>query len=136
MQRALQVLPFLFVAPMAALADEAPNPAIQAVIGDQIAAFQKDDFATAFTFASPTIQGMFQTSDSFGAMVRTGYPMVWHPGAVKYLQLRDVAGGLWQRVMVTDPAGRLWMLDYRMVQVGGAWRIDAVQILPQQGLGA
>ncbi|MBI1219302.1 MAG: DUF4864 domain-containing protein [Rhodobacteraceae bacterium] len=119
-----------------ALADEVENPAIEAVIGDQIAALRADDFAKAFSFASPMIQEMFGTPENFGEMVKQGYPMVWHPSGVKYLALRDVAGGLWQRIMVTDAGGRVWMLDYRMVQVDGAWRIDGVQILPAQGVGA
>ena len=127
---------FLAVAALPALADEAENPDIEAVIGDQIAALRADDFATAFTYASPMIQGMFGTPETFGEMVKQGYPMVWHPAGVTYLQLREVAGGLWQRIMVTDASGRVWMLDYRMVQVDGAWRIDGVQILPAQGVGA
>ncbi len=118
------------------LADEAPNPTIQAVIGDQIEAMKADDFAKAFTFASPTIKGMFGTSEHFGDMVKTGYPMVWHPSSVRYLALRDVAGGLWQRVMVTDSTGHAFMLDYQMVQIEGVWKINAVQILPAQGVGA
>lgn len=127
---------FLAVWGLSALADEAENPAIETVIGDQIAALKADDFAKAFTFASPAIQGMFGTPDNFGAMVKQGYPMVWHPAGVKYLQLRNVADGLWQRIMVTDASGQVWLLDYRMVQVNGAWRIDGVQILPAQGVGA
>jgi hypothetical protein len=127
---------FLAASALSALADEAENPAIEAVIGDQIAALKADDFAKAFTYASPMIQGMFGTPETFGEMVKQGYPMVWHPAGVKYLQLRDVAGGLWQRIMVTDGNGQVWMLDYRMVQVDGAWRIDGVQILPAQGVGA
>lgn len=136
MYRTFTAALFLTVAALPALADEVANPAIEAVIGDQIAAMKADDFAKAFTYASPTIQGLFGTPDNFGTMVKQGYPMVWHPAGVKYLQLRDVAGGLWQRILVTDAGGKVWMLDYRMVQVDGAWRIDAVQILPAQGVGA
>ena len=35
--------------------------AIREVISDQIAAFEADDFATAFTFASPAIREIFGT---------------------------------------------------------------------------
>ena len=39
---------------------------IQAVITQQIEAFQVDDFAQAFTYASPNIQGFFGTSERIG----------------------------------------------------------------------
>lgn len=106
---------------------------IQAVITQQIEAFQVDDFARAFTYASPNIQGFFGTSERFGQMVMSGYPMVHRPDAVRYLELREIAGNLWQRVMITDPAGVIHMLDYQMKMIDGMWRINGVQILPAPG---
>ena len=50
----------------------AQDTAIEGVIQSQLDAFRQDDFATAFTFASPTIRGMFGTADRFGMMVRNG----------------------------------------------------------------
>ncbi|MDE3122628.1 MAG: DUF4864 domain-containing protein [Paracoccaceae bacterium] len=108
---------------------------IRAVIDDQIAALKADDFSKAFTYASPMIQHLFGNAANFGEMVQRGYPMVWRPATVRYLGVHDEAGGPHQRVMVTDAQGRLWVLDYRMVQVDGAWRIDGVQILPATGAG-
>jgi hypothetical protein len=69
-------------------------------------------------------------------MVENGYPMVWRPSNVTYLELREVAGQLWQRVMVTDQAGRAHLLDYHMVQTPDGWQINAVQLLPEVGVGA
>jgi hypothetical protein len=106
------------------------------VIGAQISAFQQDDFAGAFAYASPTIQGIFGGPDRFGEMVRQGYPMVWRPEDVRYLERREIAGRVWQRVMVRDTKGVLHMLDYQMVQVDGMWRINAVQLLQMPGAGA
>lgn len=120
----------------AALADEPRNTAIEGVIGSQIEALKADDFTTAFTFASPTIKGMFGTPENFGAMVAQGYPMVYRPDAVRMLELRRVAGNLWQRVMITDMAGKTHLLDYMMVETPEGWQINAVQLLPQQGVGA
>ena len=80
---------------------------IEATIGSQIEAFLRDDFAEAFTFASPNIQGMFGTHERFGQMVRQGYPMVWRPGNVEYLDLRSERGALWQRVLIRDRQGRV-----------------------------
>jgi hypothetical protein len=120
----------------AAPAQETPVPAIQTTIQNQFNAFLQDDVATAFTFASPTIKGMFGTAEQFGQMVQQGYPMVWRPADVKYLELRNVAGNLWQRVMVTDQAGRVHMLDYQMIETPEGWQINGVQLLPSAGVGA
>lgn len=116
-----------------AQAQEAP---IQSTIQSQLDAFLVDDFARAFTFASPMIKGMFGTSDNFGTMVQQGYPMVARHGAVQMLELRTVAGNLWQRVMITDTMGRTHLLDYQMVDSADGWQINAVQLLPARDVGA
>jgi len=121
---------------LSAQAQEARNPAIETVIQQQFDAFRAEDVGTAFSFASPNIKGMFGTPENFGRMVRDGYPMVWRPAEVQFLDLRRVAGNLWQRVMVTDQAGRTHLLDYQMVETGQGWQINGVQILPQAGVGA
>lgn len=115
---------------------QAQNAEIEGVIGAQIEAFQADDFEQAFTYASPTIRGIFGTSDRFGAMVRNGYPMVWRPEELRFLELREVAGNLWQRVMITDGAGRTHLLDYQMIQHESLWKINAVQVLKAPELNA
>ena len=117
-----------------ALAQSAQG-AIRAVIGDQIAAFRADDLEQSFTYASPTIRGIFQTPQNFGAMVQGGYPMVWRPSRVTYLGLRRQDGAEVERILAVDAAGRGWLLDYRMVKVGGAWKIDGVWLVPQTGAG-
>ena len=110
--------------------------AIRGVISDQIAAFEQDDFAAAFEYASPGIRQMFGTSERFGQMVREGYPMVWRPGEVRFsdLDLRD--GRTVQRVLVTDGAGALTVLEYDMVEGELGWRIDGVRVLREGEVGA
>jgi hypothetical protein len=107
----------------------AQSDEIEANIAAQIQAFKADDFDTAFTFASPNIQRLFQTPENFGVMVKRGYPMVWRPADVRFLELREVAGSLWQKVMITDGTGRVHILDYQMVQMGNDWKINGVQLL-------
>ncbi|MGI9369103.1 MAG: DUF4864 domain-containing protein [Ruegeria sp.] len=102
---------------------------IEANIGAQISAFKADDFAKAFSYASPNIQQLFGTPDNFGTMVRNGYPMVWRPAEVRYLELREVGGLLWQKVMIVDGSGQVHLLDYQMIRQGGDWKINGVQIL-------
>lgn len=116
---------FLTATPVAAQED-----AIESTIRDQIAAFLADDFATAFTFASPNIRAIFGNPENFGRMVTNGYPMVHRPAEVEMGPLREVAGALWQRVEITDAEGQSHALDYQMVEMpDGAWRINAVQLL-------
>jgi hypothetical protein len=119
-----------------AISQETPDSAIQGVIQGQIDAFRADDFARAFTFASPAIKRIFQDPDRFGMMVREGYPMVWRPSAVEFGELREVAGALWQRVIVTDAEGRVHVLDYQMVPAGEGWQINGVQLLRAPDVGA
>jgi hypothetical protein len=132
--RILAVCLSLMSAP--ALADEPRNPAIEATIQSQITAFLAEDVTTAFTFAAPNIKTFFGTAENFGAMVKKGYPMVYHPSAVRMLELRNVAGNLWQRVLVTDDAGRSHLLDYQMLETPEGWQINGVQLLPEAGVGA
>ncbi|WP_050929581.1 DUF4864 domain-containing protein [Aestuariivita boseongensis] len=113
----------------AAPAAQAQGADIEATIGAQLEAFKADDFDQAFTYASPTIQGLFQTPENFGRMVRGGYPMVWRPADVQYLELRETAGFLFQKVMITDADGAIHVLEYQMVELDGAWKINGVRIL-------
>lgn len=113
-----------------------PEPGIETTIQDQIDAFLADDFSTAFTFASPSIKGMFGSADRFGDMVRNGYPMVWRPGEVRFLELREISGNLWQKVFIRDQSGGTHILDYQMIRTEDGWRINGVQILRAPGVGA
>ncbi|HEY9039880.1 MAG TPA: DUF4864 domain-containing protein [Roseovarius sp.] len=118
------VMAGLAFAPMAR-AQEEP---IRAVISAQIEAFVADDFDTAFTYASPTIQRIFGSAQNFGAMVKSGYPMVWRPGEVKFLALEQRGGLLWQDVLVRDAQGALHILEYQMQRDGAGWKINGVKI--------
>ena len=109
---------------------------IEGVITSQIEAFKVDDFATAFTFASPTIQGLFRNPAIFGQMVRGGYPMVWRPNEVRYLELREEGGVYFQKVEIVDSDGVSHLLVYQMVRVGSDFRINGVQLLESTGSSA
>ena len=126
---------FCLSLPVAAPVAAQDNPIEQTIL-NQIEAFKADDFATAFTFASPSIKSIFMSPENFGAMVKQGYPMVHRPGSVRMLEQREVAGRLWQKVMITDQAGKTHILDYQMVEGPEGWQINGVQLLPEPGVGA
>lgn len=124
---------FGMVSAGALLAQDSP---IEAVIAQQIQAFRVDDFARAFTFASPSIQGLFGSADNFRKMVTQGYPMVWRPAQVEFLALRSQDGRLAQRVRIVDEEGLVHVLDYFMIPTDDGWKINGVELLKQEGLNA
>ncbi len=109
---------------------------VTGVIQSQIDAFLADDFATAFTFASPAIKNIFQNSDRFGTMVRQGYPMVWRPAEVQYLDMRMERGAPVQKVLIRDADGATHLLEYTMIATDAGWQIAGVRILQAPGVGA
>ena len=116
---------------------QAQQDDIRDVISSQIDAFKVDDFETAFTFAAPSIQNLFQTPENFGRMVSNGYPMVWRPADVTYLDLRIEDGaGVFQDVQIVDGNGDVHLLEYRMQQIGERWRISGVRLLEAPGVAA
>lgn len=119
-----------------ALPLRAQDAPIRQTIQAQLDAMAADDFARAYTYASPAIKNLFGPVENFEAMVKNGYPMVWQHQSVHMLELRTVAGNLWQRVMITDRAGQTFLLDYMVVETTDGWQINAVQLLQNAGVGA
>ena len=111
-------------------------PAVQSTIQSQIDAFLADDFAAAFEFASPGIRRMFGSVENFEQMVKRGYPMVWRPEELRFLELREIEGALWQKVLIRDRDGQTHALMYRMERGPDGWRIAGVQVLQTPGVAA
>lgn len=126
---------FLAIMAMAAgpvMAQELPSDPAQSVIQQQLNAFQADDFATAFTYASPMIKRLFGAPERFEAMVKSGFPMVWRPGEVTFLGQEPFGGGLRQLVMIKDSNARLHFLRYEMLQSSEGWQINGVEFVGTQ----
>ena len=102
---------------------------VQAIINGQIEAFQKDDFVAAFTYASPSIRSMFGTPENFGKMVQRGYPMVWRPKDVRFLDFESTPAGLMQSLQIVDQAGKVHYLRYFVVSTSKGWKISGVQFI-------
>jgi len=132
--RVLVFLLGLWMAGTSALAQDAD--AIEGVIENQLEAFNNRDISEAWRYASPNIKRLFGSPDTFGMMVQKGYPMVWDNADVQFLELRDLRGTLWQKVMVRDARGGLHVLDYQMVETADGWQINGVQLLPAPDVGA
>ena len=116
-------------------AQQADSAAIETVIRDQVADFAVDDWVGAFEHASPNIRRLFGTAENFGSMVRNGYPMVWRPSELRFGTLSERTGRTIQRVVVFDDSGVPHALEYEMIPVDGAWKINGVRFL-QESTGA
>ncbi|GLQ27844.1 DUF4864 domain-containing protein [Sulfitobacter pacificus] len=106
---------------------------IEGTISAQIEAFKADDFEQAFTYATPTLQRLFQSPQNFRRMVTTQYPMVWRPAEVRYLELKEYEGSVFQKVQIMDAKGVMYLLLYQMQPTDAGWRIASVQFLEAPG---
>lgn len=127
---ALLAQPLAIAAQTAAPADSEALR-VRSVIEGQLEAFAADDAERAFSFAAPTIRQMFGTAERFMAMVQAGYPVVYRPASVVFLQPQASGGALLQAVRMTDAAGAVWLVLYQMQrQADGSWRIAGVELRP------
>ncbi|SPH22731.1 hypothetical protein ASD8599_03477 [Ascidiaceihabitans donghaensis] len=132
----LKTLKMTVIAAVMAGGAWAQDLGIQNTIRGQIEAFKVDDFDAAFAFASPNIQRIFGSVARFQKMVTTGYPMVWRPSDVRYLEQEEIAGDIWQKVLIKDQDGVTHVLGYRMLETEDGWKINGVQLLPQPDVNA
>ena len=103
----------------------ADQTAIREVIGGQVEAFRRDDGAAAFGYASPSIQGIFGTAETFMDMVRQGYRPVYRPQVFEFREIVTLQGMVTQKVHVIGPDGRPVTAFYPMTQQpDGSWRIE------------
>lgn len=98
--------------------------AIRSVVERQLQAFQRDDAALAFSFASPTIKSMFRTPERFLSMVKNGYAPVYRPQDVNFQDITTRQGRPNQRVLLVGPDGVPVIANYIMErQADGTWLI-------------
>lgn len=133
MKQFFAALAVVLVTPIMAVGQTAE--AIEAVIGDQLEAFNDRDLPRAFSHASPMIKGLFGNPDNFGTMVSRGYPMVWDNREVRFLDMTETDGVPFQRVLLRGPKGNLHVMLYKMIETPKGWQIDGVELLRTPDLG-
>jgi hypothetical protein len=125
------VVPSLAV-PNLAAAEDPPSSlatpdqqAIRQVIEAQLDAFQRDDGAAAFSYATPTIQERFGDAGNFMQMVKSGYTPVYRPQSVDFDKLVDTQYGPDQVLRLIGPDGVAYAAHYLMQkQPDGRWMIN------------
>ncbi|HEU4367409.1 MAG TPA: DUF4864 domain-containing protein [Methylomirabilota bacterium] len=132
MVRAVTLLLALLVLWPATAATQAESDVGDArgVVLQQLDAFRRDDFDTAFTFASREIHQLFDRA-RFEQMVRTGYPEIARSATavIDGIQRGD-ASRLYLFVRVRGTNGRAVEAVYELVREDGAWRINGVVTRP------
>ena len=104
---------------------EADRSAIRDTIQRQVEAFRRDDGEAAFGLASPSIQGMFGSSETFMDMVRQGYRPVYRPQVFDFTEIVTLNGQVTQKVHVVGPDGRPVTAFYPMTRLpDGTWRVN------------
>ncbi|MEP7452934.1 DUF4864 domain-containing protein [Phyllobacterium sp. SB3] len=110
-------------------AQESPE-VFQSIIKNQIAAFLNDDAKTAYSFASPSIQGKFPNQNLFFEMVKKAYQPVYRPGNFAFGRSKAAGDQIIQEVLITGPDGKDSTAIYLMQkQPDGSYKINGVQIL-------
>ena len=102
---------------------------VEATIRRQLRAFREDDAEAAFQIAAPFIQQKFRSPQVFMEMVRRGYPVIYQPASVEFLDLTPLPDGSYsQLVQMSDAGAKIWMMEYLVSQDDqGNWRINGVQ---------
>lgn len=98
----------------------------------QLEAFRRGDWTTAYGFASSTIQSRF-TSEAFREMVTRGYAPIARPLQSRVLATRviDPQHGLVE-IRVEGQNGETVDAVYELLEEQGAWKINGVIARPVQ----
>ena len=124
--RGLIFLIACLIGPVAFAASAEDIDAAQSIISAQEQAFARDDAATAYSFASPTLQSYFRNPDGFMYMVRNGYAPVYRHRSFVFGEARIVDGKLLQDVQIVDANGVAWDALYTLeTQADGSLKISA-----------
>ena len=126
---------FIILLKAIVFADEgrAVMEAVQNTISLQIVAFKKNDIEEAYTFAAPNIQAQFPNPETFGLMVRKGYPIIWKPKSFKFVNFKDLGDKCIQRVLFQSYNGSLETYDYILEKDNNLWKIAGVLTIRSAG---
>ena len=64
--------------------------------------------------------------DSFGAMVKNGYPIIWRQKNFKFTKFQDLGNKFIQRVLFQSYDGSLETYDYILEKYDDLWKIAGV----------
>ena len=116
---------------------EADAAAFRQIITDQIAAFNADDGAKAWSYAAPSIKQIFPTPDVFMSMVKNGYQPVYRQKSFAFGEIKQSGDRPVQEVTIVDREGNVWTALYTMQkQPDGTWKISGCTLAKVPGVNA
>ena len=129
-------LVLLFATAPAAGQGTDPRAEMTRTVLDQLAAFRRDDWAGAYTYAASSIQTRFGL-EAFRQMVTSGYAEIARSlrATVSHVEMVDPDHGLVQ-VRVDGANGQTVDALYELVDEQGSWRIEGVMTRPVDGATA
>ena len=129
---ALLLLP-LWAAAVWAQAEKSSAKAAAEPVVKQLEAFRRDDYDTAYTFASEEIRARFDRP-GFEVMVRAGYPEIARStfASVTGTELRP-DGSAYVTIKIRGANGQTVEALYELVWQG-AWKINGVATRPDTGI--
>jgi Domain of unknown function (DUF4864) len=116
---------------------QTPDPgrqaaAMQQTVLDQLAAFRRDDWPTAYSFASQAIRAQF-TPEAFREMVSRGYPAIAQSASATVLRTQPAdAGRGYVEIRVHGQNGQTVDALYELIDEQGAWKINGVVTRPAE----
>ena len=102
-----------FAAPARAADDVA---AAQGIIRSQVEAIERDDAATAYSYAAPAIQNMFPQAEIFLGIVQRTYTPIYRHKSFEFGEGRAADGKIAQAVHIVDAEGVPWEGLYTLEQ--------------------
>jgi len=104
--------------------------AAQSVIRAQEQAFGRDDAASAYSYAAPTIQQRFPQAEIFMTMVQRAYAPVYRHKSFEFGEARTEGGSVAQHVHIIDANGEAWEALYTLEQqADGSYKITGCTLL-------
>jgi Domain of unknown function (DUF4864) len=102
----------------------------QGIIRSQVEAIERDDAATAYSYAAPAIQNMFPQADIFLGMVQRTYTPIYRHKSFEFGEGRAADGKIAQAVHIVDAEGVPWEGLYTLEQqADGSIKISGCVLL-------
>lgn len=138
MRRKILLIAFIIMLPFTCLAStcfaEDDIAAAQDVIRSQTEAIVRDDGATAYTFAAPALQQIFQQPDIFMAMVQQSYAPIYRHKRFEFGESQVSEGRIAQKVDIIDDDGDPWTALYTLErQPDGTLKITGCTLVKETG---
>lgn len=135
-QRIYGIVACLAFVPLLVLFTGQSNPQeqeIQSVIQQQLDAFNRKDYDTAYSFASRHIQTKFSRPE-FEEMVKDGYPQIARSRRAVFekITFSETENRAMATVTITGLDRITITANYRMVREDGKWKIDGVMMIHER----